>query len=286
MVNTYIAAGDISPMILFYNGPASNPFNAARHSFYGWGYTPTFQIDGVFQRIGWNQSIVQNYINTRVATPSYLDITVTLEGDETGGTATYTLTAQQDLGASSLKLYSAIVESGDVAGSGYGYYQGQTMAWEPRAWPCGSNGYPISFTGPYPQELVVVRTYTLDPVQHTYENLDAVTFVQTSSGNKEVMNTSFDHLDQTGVGDSPDLNLSDLTLTIGPNPTSGYLSISSIIPAGTAGTIRVFDLQGRIIDEFAAGGLSSTSPVETGLYFVRLETSTGEVIIERFTVIR
>ncbi len=283
MVNTYIAAGDISPMILFYNGPASNPFNAGRHSFYGWSYTPTFQIDGIYQRVGWSQSIVQNYINTRVATPSYLDIEVTFVGDETGGTATYTLTAEQDLGASSLKLYSAIVESGDVAGSGYGYYQGQTMAWEPRAWPCGSNGYAITFTGPYPQELVVVRTYTLDPVQHTYENLDAVTFVQTSSGNKEVMNASFLHLAQTGIEGSP---VSDLMLTIGPNPTSGYLSISSIIPAGTSGTISVFDLQGRIVDQFAAGGLSSTSPVETGLYFVRLETSTGEVITERFTVVR
>jgi hypothetical protein len=286
MVNTYLSSGDIAPMILFYNGPASNPFTAARHSFYGWGYTPTFQTDGLLQRIGWNQSIVQGHINSRLAVPSYLDIDVTFVGDEYGGTATYTLTAEQDLGVSSLRLYSAIVESGDIATSAYGVYAGQTLAWEPRAWPCGTTGYAISFTGPYPQTLIINRTYTLDPAQHTFENLDVVTFVQTSAGNKEVMNGSFLHLDGTGVGDSPDLGLSDLVLTIGPNPTSGYLSISSVLPAGISGTIRVFDLQGRIVDEFAAGGTSGINPDETGVYFVRLETSTGEVITDRFTVIR
>jgi len=102
------------------------------------------------------------------------------------------------------------------------------------------------------------------------------------------MNASFVDLPDTGtgVGDSPDLGLSDLVLTVGPNPTTGYLSIASTLPVGTSGTIRVFDLQGRIIDEFVAGGVTGVSPDDPGVYFVRLETANGEVLTERFTVVR
>jgi hypothetical protein len=288
MVNGYIATDDIAPMILFYNGPASNPFNAGRHSFYGWTATPTFQIDGLLQRLGWNQSVVQGYINSRIATPSYLDIQVSFSGNASGGTATYTLTAEQALGVSSLRLFSAIVESGDIASSGYGYYAGQTMAWEPRAWPAGSTGYSISFSGPYPETIIIERPYTLNPTEHTFDNLDVVTFVQTSAGNREVMNAHFVDLPDTNTGiyDTAGLSIGGAGLTAGPNPTTGFISISSILPDGITGTVRVFDLSGRTVDEFAAGGVSSTFIDETGIYFVRLETSSGDIITERCTVIR
>ncbi|RKZ05588.1 hypothetical protein DRQ25_15800, partial [Candidatus Fermentibacteria bacterium] len=113
MVNGYLANDEIAPMIIFANGPAGNPFNSGRDALYNWGYTPTFQTDGIYQRIGWSQSIVQGHIDNRLAVPCYLDISVDIVGNASGGTATYTLIAEQDLGVSPLKLYSAIVESGD-----------------------------------------------------------------------------------------------------------------------------------------------------------------------------
>jgi hypothetical protein len=288
LVNGYLATDDIAPMILFYDGPASNAFTAARHSFYGWSATPTFQIDGLHQQVGWNQGNIENYIDSRLATPTYLDITVSISGNASGGTATYYLTAEQDLGISNLRLYSAIVESGDIAGSGYGFYAGQTMVWEPRVWPCGTTGYSINFTGPYPQTLEIDRSYTLNPSEHTFDMLDVVTFVQTSSGNREVVNAAFMDLPDTGtgIGTSAGPVTDDLLLMVGPNPATGITNILSVIPAGVTGTIRVFDLQGRVVGEFPAGGTSSVAPDEPGLYFVRMETSTGAILTERFTLIR
>ena len=77
MVNSYLATDDIAPQIIFYNGPAANAYTSARYSLYPVTATPTFKIDGLYTQIGWNQSNCQNYINSRLATPSYLSIAVT-----------------------------------------------------------------------------------------------------------------------------------------------------------------------------------------------------------------
>ena len=288
MVNGYLATGDIAPMILFANGPAGNAFNSARDALYNWGYTPTFQVDGINQRIGWSQSIVQGYINARLAVPCYLDISVTFNGNASGGTATYILTAEQDLGASPLKLYSAIVESGDIASGAYGYYSGQTLAWEPRAWPAGSSGTTVNFTGPYPQTVIVEKPYTLIPSEHNFDNLDVVSFVQLTTGNHEVMNAHFMDLpdsgtgvydSQTGIGGFADVSISS-------NPNSGQFSISTELPSGTTGTISIYDINGRIVGEFDADGIQPVTLEETGVYFVQLVTNAGELVTERCTVVR
>jgi hypothetical protein len=289
MVNSYLATGDIAPQIIFYNGPGSSAYSSARYSFYPVSATPTFKIDGLYQVVGWNQSSCQNLINTRVATPAYVTINAIFSGDASGGTAYYAVTAEQDLGATGqIKLWGAILEDHDIATSAYGVYNGQELMWEPRAFPLGSQGQVVNFTGPYPQTVNLQGTYTLDPVTMTFSNLNAVTFLQASTGTKQVYNAQFIDLPDTGtsVGESAGIGLSDLVLTLGPNPTTGYISIASSLPAGTSGTIRVFDLQGRIVDEFIAGGATSVCPADPGVYFVRLETTSGEVLTERFTVVR
>ena len=220
MINGYLATNDVAPMILFANGPAANAFNSGRDALYGWGYTPTFQVDGSLQRIGWSQSIVEGYIDSRLAVPCYLDISVEIIGNATGGIATYTIVAEEDLGVSPLKLYSAIVESGDIASSGYGYYAGQVMAWEPRVWPAGATGTAIEFTGPYPQTIVVEKPYTLNPAQHNFENLEIVTAVQLATGNHEVMNAHFMDLPDSGTGIYGEENAS-LNIGVSNNPSSG-----------------------------------------------------------------
>lgn len=290
MVNGYLATGDIAPMIIFGNGPASNPFNAARDALYGWSATPAFQIDGLLQQLGWSQAIVMNRINTRLAVPSYLEISVDIvDGNSSGGTAVYTLTAEQDLGASPLKLYSAIVESGDIASSGYGVYSGQTLAWEPRAWPAGATGTVVSFTGPYPQTVVIEKSYTLDPTEHNFENLDVVSVVQLASGNHEAMNAHFMDLPDTGTGINEDEGgyaTGEVNLALSSNPSSGSFTVSAVMPSGTTGSITVYDTNGRIVEKFDAEDVNSVAIEETGVYYIHLLTNTGEVATERCTVIR
>ncbi len=288
MVNGYLASGDIAPMILFANGPAGNAFNSGRDALYNWLYTPTFQIDGINQRIGWSQSIIQSYINARLSVPCYLDISVSFDGNASGGTATYTLTAEQDLGASPLKLYSAIVESGDIASSGYGYYAGQVMAWEPRAWPAGATGTPVTFTGPYPQTIIIEKSYTLNPAIHTFDNLDVVSCVQLSTGNHEVMNAHFMDLPDTGTGiyEGATGSVGSADMSVSRNPSAGIFSISATLPAGISGTIAIYDVNGRVVSEFDADGTIPVAIEETGVYFIHMVTSEGEMFTERCTVIR
>ncbi len=286
MVNGYLATGDIAPMIIFGNGPAANPFNSARDALYGWSATPAFQIDGLLQQLGWSLAIVQNRINTRLAVPSYLEISVDIvDGNSSGGTAVYTLTAEQDLGASPLKLYSAIVESGDIASSGYGVYSGKTLVWEPRAWPAGSTGTEVSFTGPYPQTVIVEKSYTLDPTEHNFENLDVVSVVQLASGNHEVMNAHFMDLPDTGTG-IDDFVAGTVNLALSSNPSAGNFTLSAVMPSGATGSITIYDTTGRIVEKFDADDVNSVAIEESGVYFIHLLTNTGEVATERFTVIR
>jgi len=63
----------------------------ARDALYGWNATPTFQINGSAQQLGWNQGAVQNHINTQLALPCYVDIETNIVGDASGGTAYYTV---------------------------------------------------------------------------------------------------------------------------------------------------------------------------------------------------
>jgi hypothetical protein len=289
MVNGYLTDGDVAPQIIFHNGPAACPYCTARDDLYNWGYTPTYQVDGVFQQIGWSQSVVEGFIDTRIAVPSYVQIDVDIVGDASGGTAYYTVTVEQDPGVSGeVRIWSAILESHDIATSAYGVYAGQELMWEPRAWPMGATGTVISIAGPYPQTINVSGPYTLDPVQHTFDNLDVITYVQASTGNHEVVNAAFMDLPDTavGIGDVTGAEMGTASLDTWPNPSGGMVSIASVIPGDATGQVRVYDVLGRTVGEFTAGGISTITLDEPGVYFARLETSSGVVVSTRFTVVR
>jgi hypothetical protein len=290
MVNAYLAAGDLCPTICFNNGPAYNPYNAARWTFYAPGYYPTFEVDGLIEYVGFSIPTLQGYINSRLAVPSSLSVTQSYVGNASGGTVTYTLTAEQALGASGeIKLWSAIVEDHMTASSEYGYYEGQELMWEPRAWPCGATGQVVAFTGPYPQTVVVTRTYALSPADMNFANLDGVAYVQMSTGTLEVLNASFVDLPDTNTGifDDGTAPVADSPgLFVGPNPTDGDLNVYSVLPTGTTGTITIFGVDGRITDEFAAGGACTTTLDAPGVYLVRLRTGSGQAVTRTCTVVR
>jgi len=257
-VNGYLASGDIAPQVLFYNGPAATPYTTARDAFYGWSATPTFQINGAQQVLGWNQSSVQNAINTQLALPCYLTIQPFFEGDASGGTVTYQITAEQDLADTQISFWAAIVESHDIASSAYGVYSGQELMWEPRSFPVGTSGQPITFTGPYPQTITVEGSYTLDPSTMSFDNLSSVAYVQSNMGDRRVHNASFIDLPDSGTGIGGG-STSPASLVTGPNPSAGVLGIVSVLPEGETGTVSIFDVCGRTVASFSAGGEVTTA---------------------------
>jgi hypothetical protein len=284
MVNGYLATGDIAPQVLFYNGPAATPYTTARDAFYSWSATPTFQINGTQQVLGWNQSSVNSAIASELALPCYLTIVPYFVGDASGGTVIYSITAEQDLVDTQISFWAAIVESHDIASADYGYYSGMEMMWEPRAFPVGTSGQAVTFTGPYPQTITINGSYTLDPASMTFDNLECIAFVQKNTGDLGVLNASFIDLPDTNTGISGG-GSRQAGLEIFPNPSMGPLSISSILPEGESGLVRIFDINGRLMDELPASEAMTTTLGTAGVYFVRLETSSGEVIPRRCTVI-
>jgi len=248
--------------------------------------TPTVKFDG--SSAGYSPSTYPSSITNRLAEPCYLDIDVSFVGDATGGTAYYSITAEQDLGTSGqVKIHSVITEDHDMAGSGWGYYIGMEMMWLPVGFPLGSQGNVVDFTGPYPQTIDVSGTYSLNPIAHTFDNLNVVTYVQASTGAKQILNANYMDLPDTATGIVEDatVGLSSTDLTVWPNPSTGSFSIGTVLTDGVSGSVSVFSLAGRTVEYFDASPVTEVTIPETGIYFVVLETSNGECIRERFTVV-
>lgn len=282
----YVADDQMAPAIMFLNGPAYNSFNSNLWGMWGLGYVPGFTVDGVHNGYGWNQTTWANHVNSRLAVPAIIDINPVFTGNATGGSVTYHVTAESNPG-SGLKLYSAILESGHIASSAYGLYSGQELAYEPFAFPCGTSGTSISFTGPYPQTVQVTRSYSIDPTVHNFDNLTVTSFVIDSD--QEVLNGHYMDLPDTATG-VYELSHSPVetsaSLEVGPNPARGGFTVTSAVPTGQAGTVTVYDLTGRSVDSFPAGGAQTMAIEESGIYFVRLTTSTGLIADRQITVLR
>lgn len=279
----------MAPLYIFYNGPYANAFCSGRYSFYGVTGTPTVKLDGATS--GSSPSGYAAAINSRLTVPSYIDFDINMVGNESGGTGYYSITAEQDLGVSGqIKVWSVVIQD-DVTASGgsWGGYTNMKLMWLPVAWPLGTSGQVISFTGPYPQTVNLMGNYTLNPAVHIFDNLRVVTYVQLGSGTREVLNAHYMDLPEaaTGVyGDEAAQVGESAQLYVGPNPCQGQFTVSSVLPQGQTGTVSVYDISGRVVHSFPAGGTSSAVIEETGLYFVRMTTSTGLVSNRQIAVVR
>ena len=188
-----------------------------------------------------------------------------------------------------VKLYTAILEDHEIATSAWGGYNGKEMMWIPVVAPTPVSGTVLNFTGPYPQTIEVQGNYTLSPSAHPYENLNVGAIVQgyQSNSEKEVFNAYFNPITPVGIAEDESATFSnEALLGAYPNPSTGTFSISSILPEGATGTIEVFDVAGRSVEQFDAESLQSMHIEETGLYFVRLTTSTGDVVRRQVAVVR
>lgn len=250
------------------------------------GYTPCVSIDGY--PASSSPSSFAAAINSRLAVPSYVSIDIDCVGDATGGIAYISVTAEQDLDTG-VKLYCAILEDHEIATSAWGGYNGQEMMWIPVVAPTPTAGTILNFTGPYPQTINVQGSYTLNPAIHPYDNLNIAAIVQgyQSNSEKEVFNGYFAQVASTGIaGDESGFNNGGALLGAWPNPSTGEFSISSFVPQGSTGSVEIFDIAGRSIEEFIAGSVENMSIEESGLYFIRLTTSTGEVVRRQVAVLR
>ncbi len=230
-------------------------------------------------------------IANRLAVPSYIDFDINMVGNAAGGTGYYSITAEQDPGASGqIKVWSVVIQDNFFAtGTGWGGYSGMEMMWMPVAWPLGAAGQVINFTGPYPQTVNVMGSYTLNPTLHIFNNLKVVTYVQLGSGTRAVLNANYMDLPDTATGVYEDTFTpagESALLFAGPNPCEGQFTVTSALPQGQTGTVSVYDISGRIVQSFPAGGSTSAVIGETGLYFVRLVTSTGLVESRQIAVVR
>ncbi len=281
-----MASGDLAPLYLFYNGPAANPFNSGRFSLYGVTGTPTVKIDGL--SAGSSPAGYATAINNRLAVPAYIDFDINFVGDESGGMAYISITAEQEPAQTyPIKVYSVILEDHEIATSAWGGYNGQEMMWIPVAFPLGNYGKILNFTGPYPQTISVAGSYTLNPTAHPFDSLNVATFVQYASGTREVLNANFMDLPDVATGVSGDeAALPSAILTVGPNPSNGNFSMSCLLPAEETGTVQVFDIAGRIVESFSAEETINTCIEESGVYFIQLTTSSGEIVRRQLAVIR
>ena len=281
-MQSYVNSGDMAPMTLFYNGPAHWNFTNLMSSFYGTGYTPSFFCDGVWENIGWDQAACEAAINSRLNVPSILDIDVSVGGDATSGVVYYNITAEEDLQAGGLvRILSALVESDISANSSWGGYNGQTIHWIPRISPLGNAGITLNFEGPYPQTISVQGEYTIDP-SWDFENMGIVVFVMDYE-DKEVFNAYYE-VDLNSIM-GIESGAEALSMTVGPNPSSGQFSALCSIPDGGTGTVEVFDLSGRTVA--AAPSSSADFSVDrSGLYLVRLTSPQGGSITRSVAVTR
>ncbi len=282
MLQSYVDTGNIAPLILFYSGPGGSGFNNIMINYYGTGYTPSFFCDGVWDKIGWNQSQSETTINSRLAEPAYVDIDVSVGGDATAGVVYYNITAEQNLQAGSLiRVLSVLVESDIYAASGWGVYTGKTLHWIPRIAPLGNAGKTLDFSGTYPETISLQGEFTIDP-DWNYDNMGIVTFVMDYE-TKEVFNAHYesDLSSIMGIEEGE----SNIRLSVGPNPSAGNFSTICTLPDGQNCTVDVFDVTGRRVATSNTAN-SSFSVDRAGLYIVRLTTENGEMLTESVAVTR
>ncbi len=281
-MQSYVNSGDMAPMTLFYNGPAHWNFTNLMSSFYGTGYTPSFFCDGVWENIGWNQAACENAINARLGEPAVLDISVSIGGDETSGVVYYNITAEEDLQAGGMvRLISVLFENDILANSSWGVYNGKTLNWIPRMSPIGVTGVSLDFTGPYPQTVTAMGEYTIDP-SWDFDNMGIITYVFDYSS-KEIFNADYEEDLNSIMG--IESGAETLSMTVGPNPSSGQFSALCSVPGGGTGTVEVFDLSGRTVATSTSS--SADFSVEmSGIYLVRLTSPRGETITRSVAVTR
>ncbi|MFO7950875.1 MAG: T9SS type A sorting domain-containing protein [Candidatus Fermentibacteraceae bacterium] len=292
-VNDHLAAGDLAVIRVHVSWPSANdPIylanpteQNARKSYYGVNAVPWIQFDGVI-KASTSGAGLNNAFNNRIDVPTNLSIFVARNGDDQTGTISVGLVAEDEIETSvPIRLFATVVED-EVPGAGY--WSGDYFYQAFRKNLFGVAGPEVDFSGPYPDTIYFETEY--DITDWVADNLHLATFVQEySSSDKEVINARYDKfMDlQTGI-EGGWLMPQSPQMTLGPNPSSGTVSVTPMLPEGAAGTVTVYDVSGRRV---AAGRAVNGVPGSfdlgaSGVYLVRLTTDSGAAVSRTVAVIR
>lgn len=291
-VNRNLPNGNLAVIRCHVNWPsAGDPIYTAnpteqniRKAQYGVSGVPYFKFDGVVNGSGSN---LQPGFNNRVSVPAILDIEVARNGDETSGTISIMLIAEEDpLWTVPMMVWPILVED-NVPGAGY--WSGSVFEQAFRDNLLGYYGEEISFTGPYPDTIYVDADYQVDP-KWVADELYLATFVQCGYQYQlhEVENAHWaKFLDlETGIENGGWNGWTQPVLSVGPNPSPGTFAVNAMVPGSGNGSIEVYSLAGRVVASGAVNDLKTVTVDESGIYIVRLSTDEGLWVTESVAVIR
>jgi len=222
----------------------------------------------------------------RLETPAILEIQVARQGNETEGTLSIVIIAEEEPDwTCPMMVWPILVESG-IPGIGYWTYSVFDQAFRDNL--LGYFGEQISFQGPYPDTALVYAPYLIDP-SWDISNLYLSTIVQSSyqSYDDEVKNSAWQKFIDIPMGLSGSHSFeSHLQLQVTPNPCGGELTINCNLPANTSGQLSIFDITGRVVHRTSASPLNTYEPAGEGVFIVTLSAPGFESATAKVSVIR
>ncbi|MCK5785972.1 MAG: T9SS type A sorting domain-containing protein [Candidatus Sabulitectum sp.] len=291
-VNSNLPSGNLCVIRTHVNWPyANDPIYLAnpteqtvRKAQYGVSGVPYFKMDGILTPVAGN---LQSAYNTRLAAPAIIAIDVARNGDASSGTLSFRIIAEEDPGWTvPMNLWPIIVEDNIP---GVAYWSSTVFDQAFRDNVLGYYGEELVFDGPFPDTIFTEAVYDIASSWDVNE-LHLATFIQCAyqANQHEVENCHWAKLldIETGIGDAGWSDLSDMFLSVGPNPSTGAFNISAFVPGNATGTVEVFNLAGRIVASGSAAEMQNVSVDESGIYLVRLSTSDGMSVTESVAVIR
>lgn len=290
-VNGHIASGNLAVIRTHVNWPsAGDPIYQAnpteqtvRKAQYGVSSVPYLIFDGVLVSAA---PLLENHFNARLSVPAYISIVVARNGDETSGNVSIRIIAEQEpqwQEGTVMMVWPILVED-NIPGVGYWANSYFEQAFRDNL--LGYYGQQVSFSAPYPDTVFVDAEYTVAPSWNANE-LYLATFLQCAyqQSDHEVPNAHWQKfldipqgVDEGFVPFGPVLNVS-------PNPGAGVFQVGTILPEGATGTLQVFDISGRLVTSFPAGGTDGFTLDASGVYIVRLLTSDGASVSRTIAVV-
>ncbi len=255
-----------------------------RKAQYGISGVPALKFDGIMNG---SSSNLQSMYNSRVSVPAIIDIEVARNGDESSGTISIMIIAEEDPEWTVPMMVWPILVEDNVPGAGY--WSGSVFEQAFRDNLLGYYGEEISFEGPYPDTIYVDADYQIDAAWDVNE-LHLATFIQCAYQYQlhEVENAHYaKFLDlQMGLEEGQWNGWQEPVLSVGPNPSSGTFAVNAILPGNGHGTVDVFNLAGRTIASGSVEDMQNVAVNEAGIYLVRLTSDEGVSVTKSVAVIR
>lgn len=286
------------------NWPGYDPMNndnpadvQSRTSWYGVGSVPDIFVDGQYNMGSINYNTLVNYYHVAMAQPCFVELLLSADFDSVSlaGTLEVRVIAEQipDPNVSNYYLFTGIVSENIPYGSGYFSKFHQVHR---DLFPYGG-GWPVSFSSPYPDTVILNLPFQLDNTwwHYDFDELYIVSWLQSGIlPYKNIYQSTEADFATVGVEENPTLNQPSV-LNIGniyPNP---FLNIAYIpVSFGYSNAIlSIYDMTGRLVKSFEYipsngnvlwdGNNNSDEQVSPGAYRVELkdnESSNSKIIIK------